>query len=306
MWGIVLAWLTSQSDSDAAGNAMTQGFTALGLIVVWVLLAVFALFTGLAGKMPLWAAIVAVVMVPASGYAAFLAQDLLGDPRSPPYYWPIMQPALVPPLIVLFCVWALAPRLRSAIPAVLAGGVAWGAVLILCLAIVPMGMRRDADDERVAAAAAKAHAEFVALPPDAPLWRWTPFLVMNGLDLDDALRHIQKLDRRQADAEIMLARGDFPPRYLGFMELQPTAAICDKARAALRRRATPLILATPQSRPYLDIWLDVDAAASAMEWLAKNHCAIAEEARAWETMASAYRDPNFDVVRLKELSDGTR
>ena len=43
IWAFALIGLTSMTGSDPAGNAMSQGFTALALIVLWVMLAVVAL-----------------------------------------------------------------------------------------------------------------------------------------------------------------------------------------------------------------------------------------------------------------------
>jgi hypothetical protein len=38
-----------------------------------------------------------------------------------------------------------------------------------------------------------------------------------------------------------------------------------------------------------------------MDWLVGYDCSCDAESLAWETMAKAYRDPNFDVVRLAEI-----
>ncbi len=146
--------------------------------------------------------------------------------------------------------------------------------------------------------------DFAALPPDAPLWQWTPFLqTRNDLRADDVLRRIGKLDRRQADAELMLDQGGFPLRYLGSMNLDPSPAVCDKARALLRRRVRPLVLKTQNSRPYADVADEVEGALAAMHWLTDHGCSCKAEALAWGTMANGYRDTNFDVVELKQLSE---
>jgi hypothetical protein len=61
-WAFTLAGLTSLTGSDPAGNAMTQGFTALGLIVLWILLAVAALIGAKKGAMPRAAGIAALLL----------------------------------------------------------------------------------------------------------------------------------------------------------------------------------------------------------------------------------------------------
>lgn len=138
VWLIVLSWLTSLNDSDAAGNAMSQGFAALGLIFLWILLAVVALIGALGGDMPAWAALAAVVLIPASGYAAQEALNLLAHAPDSAPPWPLAEPALTPPLIIALCLWAVMPPLRRAVPAWLAGGTVWGAVAVLTAATLAM------------------------------------------------------------------------------------------------------------------------------------------------------------------------
>ncbi len=164
-------------------------------------------------------------------------------------------------------------------------------------------MRNEADD-RVAEALEKYNADLAKLPADAPLWEWAPFLdTRNSTKQEELLAHIRTLDRRQSDAELMLERGDFPLGFLGRLDLTPTPAICDKARALLRRQVKPLALQTPNSKPYSEIFWPVANALAAMKWLVGHDCSCDAESQAWETMASAYRDTNFDVVELRELRD---
>jgi hypothetical protein len=133
---------------------------------------------------------------------------------------------------------------------------------------------------------------------------WTPFLARcDETKRNAVLERIRHLDRRQNDAEIMLDRGDFPLLYLGSFDLDPTPTLCDKARNLLQRRVQPLVPKSPSSRPYADIAEEVAGAVAAMNWLVGYDCSCDAESLAWETMAKAYRDPNFDVVRLAEIPD---
>jgi hypothetical protein len=101
----------------------------------------------------------------------------------------------------------------------------------------------------------------------------------------------------------MLERGDFPLGFLGRIDLAPTPAICDKARALLRRQVAPLVLQTPKSKPFSEIAWPVANALAAMRWLVGHDCSCDDESQAWEAMAKGYRDTNFDVVELRELRD---
>jgi hypothetical protein len=180
----------------------------------------------------------------------------------------------------------------------------WSAVIGLCLCYLPLSKSREAVEAQEQAAAQKYDADLAKLPADAPLWEWAPFLVTrNDIKRDEVVFRIRKLDRRQSDAEMMLERGDFPLGFLADFDLKPTPAICDKARALLLKRVGPLALAKPQSKPYADIAQEVADAVSAMDWLVGMGCSCDKESLAWETMAKAYRDPNFDVYRLAELRD---
>jgi len=303
IWVAQLATLADLNGSDPAGNALAQAYGAAEIIVLWVLLAVLTIVAWTKGAMPGAAALVALILIPASGLAAITAAELLAEPDAAPFMWPIIIPAVVPPLIIAFCFWVLLPLSRAIIPARMATGVAWGATLILCISIWPMVQIRHRAIEQEAAQRARWEADFSKLAVDSPLWEWTPFLATRDeTRRNTVLERIRHLDRRERDAEIMLDRGDFPLLYLGSFDLDPTA-LCEKGRGLLRRRVQPLVSKTPNSRPYAEIAGEVAGAVAAMDWLVDYGCSCDAEALAWETMANAYRDPNFDIIRLRELRD---
>jgi hypothetical protein len=182
-----------------------------------------------------------------------------------------------------------------------AGGILCGVLLILCLSIMPLLHLRQVALDKQDAARADVAAAFARIAADAPLWDWTPFL--GTVKEEEALARIRQLPRRQSDAEAMLDRGDFPLGHLARFDLDPTPSLCDKARKLLRRRAAPLVLKSANSKPYADIAEQVEGALSAMSWLIDYGCDCAAESRAWEAMAKAYRDTNFDVYSLAELRE---
>jgi hypothetical protein len=301
---VQLATLSDLASSDAAGNGYAQAYGAIEIIFLWILLSVLMLIAFFKGEMPKPAAVAALVLVPASGFVAFEVLALLSRPEQPPHLWPIVIPAAIPPLVLAYCFWALLPGLRARIPARLAGMAVWGLVFVACVAIVPFDAVRKAADGRDAAILEKYNADYAKLPADAPLWDWVPFFnTRNSTQVNDILDRIKTLDRRQADAESMLDRGDFPLDYLGRLDLTPTPALCEKARALLRKRMEPLVLTTPQSKPYENIAVAVEEAATAMEWLVGYDCDATPESLAWEKMANAYSGTNWDVHRLAEISD---
>lgn len=307
LWAIVLNSLTNLTGSDPAGNALTQGLTALSIFILWALLGGLAIIALVKGTAPWAAALAALILIPASGWASITALDLLARPHLAPFYWPMIVPGGVPPLVVSFCWWTLlpVPALHRTIPAYTAAGIAWGAILILSLAILPMNYVRDQVYAQQAAAEAKWDAALASMPADAPLWDAISLLATARGETKQiaVLDRIKTLDRRQSDAEIMLDRGDFPLRYLGNFGLTPTPAICDKARNLLRQRVKPLVLPAANAKPYDDIYQEVADAVAAMNWLVGYGCSCDAEARAWEAMAKAYSDPGYDVRYLAELRD---
>jgi hypothetical protein len=300
----LLPGLASLSGSDAAGNALSQAYAAIITIVLWGLLALLAFIAWIKGDMPWPAALAALILIPVSGIVALMAGDLLASPRMSPYLWPIIIPAAIPPLIVAFSLWALVPALRGAVAAPVAAGTTLGATLILCAAIVPLEEMRRIVIERDIAARQKYDADFARLPVDSPLWDYAPFLdTPDDTKKAAVLDRIRKLDHRQSDAELMLDRGDFPLGYIGRIDLDPSPALCEKARALLRRRVERLVLKTPESEPYSKIFWDLSDALAAMKWLVGYNCACDAESLAWENMAKGYRGTNFDVIELARLRD---
>ncbi len=232
------------------------------------------------------------------------ALGLLSHPNSPPFLWPIVVSAAVPPLILLFCLWAAVPLARRALPAWSVAGLVWGATAVASVAILPLEQVREGVTAQRNIERETWAADFAKLPKDAPLWDWTPFLATPDDErLSAVINGIRQLDRRQADAETMLDRGDLPLRFMSQFDLTPTPEICDKTRALLRRQLAPLVLPAGQSKPYAVIRTDVANAVAAMQWLVGYGCSCDAEATAWETMANAYSDTEFDVFELKRLRD---
>jgi hypothetical protein len=303
-YALQVATLADLAGSDAAGNAYAQANGAIEIIFLWALLAVLMLIAFLKGAVPKPAVLAAVILVPVSGVVAFAALELLSKPYLSPFRWPLVLPVLMPPLIVAYCFWALLPGLRAKFTAHVTAEVIWGAVLMLCVAIVPLQQLRERALDVIDQELTKYNEDYAKLAADAPLWDWVRFFnTRNETKVNEVLGRIRKLDRRQADAELMLERGDFPLGFLGRLDLDPTPALCDKARALLRKRVEPLALKTSEPKPYREIGGQVSEALAAMKWLVGYECSCDAESLAWETMAKTYDKPNYDVYELAELRD---
>jgi hypothetical protein len=114
LWVLSLATLASLGNSDAAGNAIGEAYAAIQIIVLWSLLTIMTVIAGAKGTASRSAGIAALVIVPASGFAAMAAEDLLARAYLSPFLWPIVIPAAVPPLVVIWCFVALLGRTRIA------------------------------------------------------------------------------------------------------------------------------------------------------------------------------------------------
>jgi hypothetical protein len=299
LWVLSLATLASLGHSDAAGNAIGEAYAAIQIIALWSLLTVMTIIAGIKGAAPKLAVVATLVIVPASGFVAMAAADLLARAHLSPHLWPIVIPAAVPPLVAIWCLLALHGRTRMA-------GVALAALpavmVAVCLLIQPLSLMRKAVDDAETARLEKYDADLAAVHTGAPMWEWTPFLdTQDSTKRAKVLDNIRSLDQRQAQAETMLDRGDFPIGELGSFDLDPTRELCDKARGLLRKQVAPLLLKTPNSKPYSDVAMQVSDAVSGMNWLVGYGCSCDAESMAWESMTKGYRDTNFDVYRLAEL-----
>lgn len=303
LWLAQMAMLPDQTGGDPAGTAIARGFVQLWVVALWLVLGAMALLAVVLGEMPNTARIAAIILVPVSCLVSLSAATLLTRPELSPYRWPLLGPAAVPPLVILFCYWALIPALRGWIPANAATAIIWGSVLVLDLALLPMTQLRQNVLDAQAADAQRIRDAFASVPAGAPLWEWTAFI---GKDApwpieDKAVEAVQALDRRQSDAETMLERGDFPLRYIGQFDLEPTPSLCEKARALLRRRAAAPLLQSPQSKPDgSSIAQQISDAEQAMQWLVGLGCSCDAESTAWEAAARRY---DYDVERLVRLRD---
>jgi hypothetical protein len=301
LWTLNLATLASLGNSDAAGNAIGEAYAAIQIIALWSLLTILTVVACVKGAAPKAAKAAALVIVPASGFVAMAAADLLARAYLSPFLWPLVIPALVPPLVVIWCFLALSGRTRMA-------GIALGAlpvaVVAVCLLIQPLSLMRKAVNDAETARLQKYDTDLARVPAGAPMWEWSPFLdTRDDTKREKLLDRIRGLAQRQAQAEQMLDRGDFPLGYLGFFDLDPTPALCDKARNLLRKQVAPLVPKTPNSKPYSDVAVQVSDAVAGMNWLVGYDCSCDAESAAWETMAKGYRNTNFDVHRLAELRD---
>ena len=115
----------------AVGDArMGEAFEALLVTAgLWLVLAAMVIAGGIMGSMPRWAAVAAVLLLPLSGIAAFVAIDMCSRNMR----WAAAFPALLPLVIASCAYWARSKRLHEVLPPRQASLLGWGAVVVLSL-----------------------------------------------------------------------------------------------------------------------------------------------------------------------------
>jgi hypothetical protein len=278
---------------EPASNAIERGLTELIAFVLifllWIVLAILLFLGRKVQKMPLQALVAAAILLPLSGVAAIYATDLYASYAG----WAIVVPALLPPLIALYAMWMHLPALRAALPAKIINAAAWGAMLVLTIAPVPLSAvdariyaagepERQKQREAYLAAAEQQEAlyrereaqdrerdiaHFQALNADSPLGDY-----INDLSYpEDSTRHeeavakARQVKSRQSDVVPLLGKfssDNGPTRSRGEIEyledlwrldIEATPAVCKAYGDALRQEAENIRKFSHDQRPN-DAW----------------------------------------------------
>jgi hypothetical protein len=141
-------------DTGMLGALVDFLAVAVATVALWLLLLWLQILAAVRGGLPRLALLASVLLLAISWIAAFKAQNLVTptpeqnlvliapslypEPLQPsqrwphpPWAWPLLEPALTPPLFVALSVWALIPGMRRSVPAKWAyGGVFGGEALL--------------------------------------------------------------------------------------------------------------------------------------------------------------------------------
>ena len=308
-----LAVLHDSGRSDAAGNALTDAFVALFAIALWIVLAGLMLVAFKNGKMPTWAAIGALVLLPLSGYASYTAANLYANYRG----WAFIIPALVPPVIVLYALWIRMPALVAALSETITSALAGCALVALiaasiwasyldALAAPAREAALQATYERLRAEQEKASAEyrardeakFAALSPDSSLSDYLEYLNGSDARARQAMEGARHAKNRQADAIALLRERDrlTDMRELWQLNIEATPALCETYRAALQKSALKI---DPSYSNRLGEAIDLEFQLPNLKWLVAQHCDL----RAVLTDLAARLRVVRDSSRIDQLAD---
>ena len=288
LWAALIAILLNLHSSDPAGNGLAQVYAVVTIAALWASLLVIVTIAVATGVGPGWMKTGAVLLCLLSGAAALAALELMSQRGGRAVTWPIVVAAIVPPLLIAYGAWAWFPSLHEAIPA---GTIALAIGLpVLALSLSPwpsvfersgrIATQRAANEAKFAAQLAEQReakrqeklGRLATFTRDTPLWDWLTLADKTSEVREQTLEAIRALPRRQADAELMLARGMSAPLLdASSLDLRATPAFCTGTRAYLHARAENF---RPQADPppYAFAAPRIEMFLPTLEWLVGNGC----------------------------------
>jgi lipoprotein NlpI len=294
---------------DAMGRGIAVGFGFLFGGVLWLLLGMALLIAIINGAMPVWAEVAGTILWPLSGIAAFVALNFADRDRGGSEY--LLVPALLPPLLATYALWARLPALQRHLPGPATSVIILGAIALVSLAPMPRyageqierARERAAEREEAREEAAneaerqrKNLVRFNKLTTDSPLWDYAAFFGKDN-ELDGrAIAAAKILTHRQADAEEALRRGmGFPLIEYGRLDLEATPSFCAAAGNFLRQEAVAHPAPTADTEFELAVlpYLEADDM-GAIEWLTR-YCDIDDTVAQIRDTLKSYKPSSRDA-----------
>jgi hypothetical protein len=302
LYALCFANVVGSRGTDAAGRGMALAFAAIIGLVLWVVLASLFVLAYANGRLPVWAAAAAVVLLPLSAIAAVSAMGL-AEERGP---WLMAAPVLLPLLLAIYGLWARLSGWHAIFPAVPTSIVLGGAIVLLTavpLALIAVEMMpnaaRDAaraEQDRVREEELHQHAQraseeeearFRRLGPDSSLGDYLQYLPPGATASKEALAGARLVRTRATDAVTLLKQGKIDElQDLWRLDIDP-AAICEAYGAALRTEAFKI---DGMRSDYLAVAIDLERQLPNVKWLAAARCDIGEAVAALEARVRAVSD----------------
>jgi hypothetical protein len=273
--------LSGLNETDAMGRGMALGFGAIFGVALWLVLAALLLVAALNGAMPAVGKIGGALLLPLSAIAASVAIGLYGDGAT----WAFAVPLLVPPLIMIYALWARFPALQTNLPPLPMTASVGGLVVILALAPFVASLPSFAPDPRQKAVqkareeklrqeeeiALQREAEvFARLGPDSSLRDYLQYLPGGDSRSHEALDGARLVKSRQQDAVELLKAGRLAALTDLFrLDLQVEPALCKAYDDALASAARQV---TKARSDYLSVAIALEQQLPNINWLTDGGC----------------------------------
>jgi hypothetical protein len=302
LYAAMMSCLVDAPNSDAFGRGLALAYGAILGTALWIILAVLLIIAAVNGRMPVWAILGLVVLVPLSCIVMWFAGDAYarGDSSA------IWVAALLPPLFALYALWARLPALHTIFRAVPTSAVLGAAIAYLSVAPLVAMTRaalpdpvRDArleeagkaqEEQRAQegqAARDREEAQFASLGPDSPLASYLIYLSSMAYG-ERALAGIRRVRNRQADAVLLLQQGRLADlRELWGFDVAPTEELCQAYGEALAGAAGKV---TKARTDYLMTAIDLELQLPNIKWLAASRCDLGQPLGLLETNLRAVAD----------------
>ena len=288
LYAAMMSCLADAPGGDAFGRGLALAYAAFIGAVLWLVLAALLIVAAVKGRMPVWAALGLVVLLPLSCGAVWMASDAVGRGDASAFW----VAALLPPLYALYALWARLPVLHARLQAGVVSTVLGAAIVLLTaapyVALTRAALPDPVRDARLAelakaqeeqqareqqAARDRDEAAFARLGPDSALESYLLYLHTETHGAR-ARAGIGQLKNRQADAIGLLQKGRLLDlRDLRELSLSPTADLCQAYGAALTGAAGKV--AKTQSN-YLGVAIDLEGQLPNMRWLIANRCDLGQ------------------------------
>ncbi|MBS0224115.1 MAG: hypothetical protein JSR91_25615 [Proteobacteria bacterium] len=311
LYVLMLANLIDTGSTDPAGRGLDRAFAALTGLLLWIVLAILLVVGGVKGYMPLLAAMAAAILLPASAVAAIAAAELYEQQGG----WPILVPALLPPIFAFYALWARMPQLHKSFPVPSTSVYAGLAIIVMTAGPLaakwyadwpdPVRKARQAAEERARQEEQQRQAEqvqarkaaaFARLGPQSSLADYLPYL--QGEHGHAALLGIRLVKSRQADAISLLEQGRIGDlTELREFNVEPTPELCQAYGKALTAAAAQV---SPHQRSdYLSAAMELERQLPNIKWLVGTRCDLGEALSLLETNVRAVADS----PRLAQFAD---
>src|ERR1044072_5380510 len=150
LYAAMMSCLADAPGGDAFGRGLALAYAAFIGAVLWLVLAALLIVAAVNGRMPVWAAVALVALLPLSCGAVWMAGDAVGRGDGSA----LLVPALLPPLYALYAVWARLPALHARVRAGVVSAVLGAAIVFLtAVAMTRAALPDPARDARLAEAA---------------------------------------------------------------------------------------------------------------------------------------------------------